>query len=930
MAGRITKSKLLNPFEPFKFWASKPLDVALLYLEKYTKSSGVLLDPFAGSGIFVYAALLRGMKAIYNDLSPYALFLARNVMRPVSPETLQDSFNEILQKPVTREIMTHDGKVIIPKGTSVEDLIKWFYTTTCDLHDEKKGICGREAVAEYFLWDTEYGATKNSADDYANKKSLSGDQRYRLFIDTICSTSTVKINGKDTVWYVFTTKDVNEKWQIAFNKDPEIWLRNRKRGKKEQGAVNQVRAVLIREVFSRLRRHPLTKKIRCPVHGESTQTLNSQDREKLKIIENLEYPWPDLIPKVHLTYDRDGKIIRFHQTRPEQIFVRESISTIEENEFRNRQFMLKHFFTKRNVIALSALFWGILSIEDQDLREQLYLIFVSNLHMSAKFDRLGNYGRWATGYYASLDDFKENNILNQLLTGWRDIKTAKESIWQQKSGVEKYIFDETWDVKEFLESVNDQGRKNVLWMRANAAELHKYIGRRVVDVVFTDPPYRGEVESVQYFELTTFYTGWLSLDKAWTARYGDFDWWRDEVIDNDEQGKNTLAYYELLKQAFSSVDQIAKEGATWIITYHSPNREVWEGVRNVLINATGLKPPTYDQVQTHKIRAKGVGTFYVTRFGSIGEDAYIVLGKQMEPTSGAKEGLTEQDFVALILEKMKKEIIGNRGIVDWEMFQSHFPAVILKHGELFTDTKSYKDLFENITIPLAGNARIFDRDKIGEKLYLSVYGKIAPKTLLTRALSMYGEGHKEISRAEMEYKVLPKVNGRISNKTRTLVVRQLFTYDPIGNKYLYIGRKVKTLERWIPQTEKAASRPMLVPQEVVLKIGESAKKYGGHIVKELQHDFQLLIEVQNRRYFVNVNDEPGVRRYGAGSTVGEKEGAYVVFLYYSLSKSQLSALAGVVKPAMLVAVPYLEYQKVVEAFRKYNPEERLSEFLVKA
>jgi tRNA G10 N-methylase Trm11 len=57
----------------------------LSYLEKYAKGKAVLLDPFAGSGIFVYAALLRGMKAIYNDLCPYGIFLARNVMRPFNP-----------------------------------------------------------------------------------------------------------------------------------------------------------------------------------------------------------------------------------------------------------------------------------------------------------------------------------------------------------------------------------------------------------------------------------------------------------------------------------------------------------------------------------------------------------------------------------------------------------------------------------------------------------------------------------------------------------------------------------------------------------------------------------------------------------------------------------------------------------------------------
>jgi len=927
--GETTRLKLTSPFEPFKFWASKPLDTAVAYLEKYGKKPGVLFDPFAGSGVFVYAALIRGLKAIYNDLCPYALFLARNAMFPIYPKKLQDALDKALMRPIGIDIVSEEGKIVVHKKTSVEDAVKWFYATTCNVVDEEKGRCDREVIAEYYLWNTEYAAPKSSADDYADKKASQNDRRYRLFIDTICTSSEIMIGEKKTLSYTFTTKDVNDKWETVFDRDPEAWLKKRERGKKEQGAINQVRAVLIREVFSRLKRYPILKKVKCPVHGDSLQPVTDEDYRKIETIEKLKYPWSNLIPSVRLTYERNGNVVLFHQTRPEQIFVKELMSTIEESEFKARLPSLKHFFTKRNLIALNVLFWSISSVKDKELREQLYLIFVSNLHMGAKFDRLGNYGRWATGYYASLDDFKENNVLNQLLSGWRDIKAAKEAIWQQNSGVEKYVFDETWDVKEFLESLNDENKKNVLWLRMDARKLGDCIGRKIVDVVFTDPPYRGEVESVQYFELTSFYAGWLSQDKDWAARYGDFNWWKDEVIENEEQGKDMLSYYSLLRQSFASADAIVKGGATWIITYHSPNREVWEGVRNVLITSTGLKPPTYEQVQTHKIRAKGVGTFYVTRFGSIGEDAYIVLNKQKGVVPKPKAKLTEPDFLELILKKMKKELIHNRGVADWEAFQAHFPAVILKHGDLFSDTKSYKDLFENVTISLAGNARIFDRDKIGENLYRAVYGRIAPKALLTRALSICGEGRREISRAEMEYKILPKMNGRISNKTRTLMVKQLFAYDPIGNKYVYKGRRAKTLERWFPQTDKTATKPLLVPQEVVLKIEEAARKYGGHTVRELQHNFQLMIEVRGKKYLINVNDEPGVRRFGAGSLAEEKKDTDVLFLYYQQTQNQLSALANVAIPARLIAVPYTEYQRVVEAFRKYNPDEKLTDFIVK-
>lgn len=917
------KTTVINPFESLKFWASKPLDVALSYLDQYAKGKAVLLDPFSGSGIFVYAALLRGMKAIYNDLSPYALFLARNVMRPVSPEIIQNALNDVLRRELEKDVESEKGAAL-RRGTKVEDAVNSFYTTTCDALDEKKGKCSREVVADYFLWDTEFEADKNTADDYANNKSLSGDRRYRIFLDTICT--------KTGSRYTFTSRDVNSKWKNAFDKDPKAWLEKRDRGKKEEGVINQVRATLVRAIFSRRKRHPILKRINCPTHGESTQPLNEEDYKKIQVIESLKLPWPDLIPDTPLSYDRNGKTVLFHQTRPAQIFVRESMSTIDEDDFKQRLPRFKHFFTKRNLLALNLLFWSIACVEDLEVREQLYLVFVSKLHMAAKFDRQGNFGRWATGYYASLDDFKENNVLSQMLNGWREIKIAKESVWQRTSDLQKCVFDETWDPREFLNSLNRKAECNVLWLKVDARTLDAYIGRKIVDVVFTDPPYRGEAESVQYFELTSFYASWLLMDENWKSRYGDMNWWKNEVIENEEQGKDMNSYYGMLRECFASANKIVKDLGTWIITYHSPNKEVWEGVRNVLIDSTGLRPPTYEQVQTHQIRAKGVGTFYVTRFASIGEDAYIVLKKEEgTPWLPAAEAgkLSEREFLELILKKMRREIVNNHGVTDWVAFQSHYPGVVLKHGNLFSDTKSYKDFFESVTIPLAGNARMFNRDKIGEDLYKAVYHKISPTTLLTRALSLCGEGRKEISRAEMEYKILPNIDGRVSNKTRARIVKRLFDYDPIGNKYVFKGRRTRTLEKWIPKPKRkiAAAPPM--PEELSIKIVEAAKKYGGHTVKELRGDFQIVVEAARKKFLININDEGGVRRFGAGTSEQEKKSQIVVFLYYELNADQLATIATIVKPAILIAVPYAQYHHVVDALRKYDPIEELTSFEVK-
>jgi hypothetical protein len=806
----------------------------------------------------------------------------------------------------------------------VEEALKWFYRSECDIIDKTGQRCSRQVIVEYFIWDTNYYAPKHISDEYANRKLKLGDARYRIFLDTICDPVKLQIEGKNILAYTFTRSKLNEEWQRAFDANPKIWLEKSKRGKREPAIVNQVAAVLIRTLFKRLERMPVRKKFRCPVHGDQLQHLSNSDLEHLKEIEELIHPFPTFIPSTKLVYNYNGRIEQFLEIRPEQIFVPEILSTIDSKEWENRIPMIKHFFTKRNLISLGILFWSIRQVIDRDLREQLLLIFVSNLHMTAKFDRLGNFGRWGTNRYISHDDFKENNILEQLLKGWREVKYIKEAIWQQNSTLQQYVFDECWDTKDFLLNLSIPNKKTVLWLRLDARNLGSEIGRRIVDLIFTDPPYRGEVESIQYFELSTFYTSWLSLDKDWLARYGDFNWWKDEVIENQKQGKTMTSYYEFLEKSFASVDAITKRNAIWIITYHSPSKEVWERVRHALIISTRLKPPTYEQVVTHKIRAKGRGSFNVTRYGSVGEDAYIVLRKRKEEEIEVSKRLTEAEFLDLLLRKMKKSIVKNCGIVNWTLFQEHYPAIVLKHGGPFSDSKSYKDFFENITIELTTESRIFDRDKIGDKLYRIIYGRITPTRLLKRALKICGQNRREISRSEMEYKILPKIDGRISDRTRTKLLKELFEYDPIGNKYIYRDRRLRTLERWLPRPPRKKPIVLPMPQEVLMKLTEEAKKYGGHRVRELRENFHLLIEAGYKKFNVNVNDQGGIRRFGASATLDEKKELIIVFLYHGLDSDQLKTLANLVKPAILIAVPsYTKYQVVIDAFRKYDPMEIL-------
>lgn len=72
-----------------------PPEAITPFLEYYTKTGDVVLDPFCGSGMTGVAATLSGRQAILNDLSPAAVHLSWNHTRPCDPEALARAFEKL-------------------------------------------------------------------------------------------------------------------------------------------------------------------------------------------------------------------------------------------------------------------------------------------------------------------------------------------------------------------------------------------------------------------------------------------------------------------------------------------------------------------------------------------------------------------------------------------------------------------------------------------------------------------------------------------------------------------------------------------------------------------------------------------------------------------------------------------------------------------
>ncbi len=111
----IETTKATAIYNMHTYWSKKPHDAIRQYIEHYTQTDDLVLDPFCGSGGTALAALMTGRKAIAIDRSPAATFITKNYCTPVDVTALKYAFKELKRK--------------------VKPDIDWLYETRCDRCD---------------------------------------------------------------------------------------------------------------------------------------------------------------------------------------------------------------------------------------------------------------------------------------------------------------------------------------------------------------------------------------------------------------------------------------------------------------------------------------------------------------------------------------------------------------------------------------------------------------------------------------------------------------------------------------------------------------------------------------------------------------------------------------------------------------------------
>jgi hypothetical protein len=116
-----------------RYWGSKPSPTVLNLILSHSQPGDVVLEPFGGKGSAAIGAITSGRRSIYNDLNPYACFIAKTIATPLVLSKLEDAFAELMRNLDEKEYR------IMPHNKTVN--LDWIYSTKCKCGAEKKIRC---------------------------------------------------------------------------------------------------------------------------------------------------------------------------------------------------------------------------------------------------------------------------------------------------------------------------------------------------------------------------------------------------------------------------------------------------------------------------------------------------------------------------------------------------------------------------------------------------------------------------------------------------------------------------------------------------------------------------------------------------------------------------------------------------------------------
>lgn len=407
--------------------------------------------------------------------------------------------------------------------------------------------------------------------------------------------------GKD---FVFYTEAVDESGKIKSKiKCPHCGAETTKNqaAKKEEVIYDE----LTEQMITRASQVPVFKIYRY-AGKKYEEPVNEFDRDVLQKIDAISLTGKD-IPAVKMLF-RDGKWGDIYRSGYHKGFTH-----------------THHFYTRRNLLVLSAIYRSINKCEDLRLRHMLLFV------LTGCMSRLNRTNKWlpslkmAPGpisgmlYIPSL--YPELNVFNG---------------FQNKVD----------DIKRFYCN-SEFGNDGAIVTNQSSDDLEN-ISTDSIDYIFVDPPFG---DNIMYSESNFLWEAWL---KVYTNV-------KDEAIINTVQGKALVDYQGLIERCFSEFFRILKPNRWMTVEFHNSKNAVWNAIQQALLTAGFV-------IADVRTLDKKQGSFkQVTTNGAVKQDLVISAYKPKE--------------------SFRKDLLLNAGKSDtaWSFVRQHLsniPVVVVKSGKI--------------------------------------------------------------------------------------------------------------------------------------------------------------------------------------------------------------------------------------------------------
>lgn len=566
-AADVSEGKNDPIYNAHSYHTKVPYKAIMRYILHYTKPGDVVFDGFSGTGMTGVAA--------QKCASPDSEFKTQI-------ETIMPNVEWGARKAIVNDLAA--------AGSYISANYNLPFNVNAFQAEADRVIA--ECMAEYgWMYET----TKPSAAE----RTLFETSEKGIIFNTVWSSELICPNCGDD--FVFYNEGVDDKGKV---KSKIICPHCGAEMTKNQAIRKEVVFYdeLTEETISRASQVPVFKIFKYG--GKKYQEpINEFDRETLRKIDEISLLGQE-IPAVKMLF-RDGKW-----------------GDIFRAGYHKGYTHTHHFYTKRNLLVLAALYRSINKCEDNRIRHVLMFA------LTGAMSRLNRTNKWLPSL----------NMAPGPISGMLYIPSLYPEL-----NVFNGFSNKVDDIIRFHAAA--KYTENCVLISNQSSNRLNNVPSNSVDYIFVDPPFG---DNIMYSESNFLWEAWL---KVYTST-------KDEAIINGVQGKALVDYQKLIEECFSEFFRILKPNHWMTVEFHNSKNAVWNAIQQALIMAGFI-------IADVRTLDKKQGSFkQVTTNGAVKQDLVISVYKPKDSftrnfVSKAGSEETAWDFVRQHLSNIPVVVISN-------------------------------------------------------------------------------------------------------------------------------------------------------------------------------------------------------------------------------------------------------------------------------